>query len=860
MSLELIEKPFLFPGSEGYVAGDILRSLYAQYTDLNPPPTTTSHESSYTSVFASLPIIRRFIGKRDEKKERISRLLEDLKQAVTYDQWYSIAMQLDELQNNNAWKSNPQSDLYDYNLIYSSLMDLRNSRTNGDYKMLLYLIRTTWTRNIGNMGNDQLYRHCYVGTKRLIEEYISECQLALDYLVSSKIDLDDHYLLGMLIQTRKNIGRTALVLSGGSTFGIFHIGVLTTLLEANLLPRIISGSSAGSIIASILCCNTNEEVASLVYSITETKFNIFGIHNSPKDSGKFKSALEHLSHFLKYGTLFDIDGLKETMIEFVGELTFREAYNRTGKILNITVSPTSIHEHTKLLNYLTAPNCLIWSAVCASCSLPGVFPSISIYEKDPRTNETHEWNNDVSMKYVDGSVDGDLPIVRLLEMFNVDHIIAVQVNPHVVPVLKVSVSNVGGEIENELRDKGRRILNNIYDFVTCEVIHYLQILSELDIYKNLSSRVISVLTQKYSGDITILPDFQVLDFLKLFENPTPQFLLDFIIRGARASWPKVTIINNHCRVEFALDKAITALRTRIITSSTNRLLYKSHNSMYESSKKPSPISIPNQHKSTPSTPMKTSAPPLARQNSGYSRGSRRTLISKSIRRSMTSINSLVNGIEENEVSSMDRKNDVVDLYSSNFNTEGTLRRSLSSSSKRIRKAKSSGNFNVTFSEHVSHVHPAQNSEPGDYGKNKKIFELDSPKLISNKMPFEVKEVAQKEPACLPRRSSTSLNSSIVGLNRLKYSASRNNSQYNLNDISIDSFSKDLRRKLIMNSKDQQDNVSSYSSENSFIFKGDSDAESSPERIRDSRRPSMDESEIERAIKLNMKDLDDLYGD
>ena len=46
------------------------------------------------------------------------------------------------------------------------------------------------------------------------------------------------------------------------------------------------------------------------------------------------------------------------------------------------------------------------------------------------------------MKFVDGSVDNDLPITRLLEMFNVDHIIAVQVNPHVVPILRVSVSNI----------------------------------------------------------------------------------------------------------------------------------------------------------------------------------------------------------------------------------------------------------------------------------------------------------------------------------------------------------------------------------------------------------------------------------
>lgn len=252
-------------------------------------------------------------------------------------------------------------------------------------------------------------------------------------------------------------------------------------------------------------------------------------------------------------------------------MTFREAYNRTGKILNITVSPASIHEQTRLLNYITAPNCLIWSAVCASCSLPGVFPSSSVYEKNPKTNEVHEWNNDESMKFMDGSVDNDLPITRLLEMFNVDHIIAVQVNPHVVPVLKVSISNVGGDVENELSYKLKQSLNNVYDFVVSEAIHYLQLLNEMDIYKNLANKTVSLLSQRYSGDITILPEYKWQDFTKILTNPSHEFLLEFICRGAKASWPKMSLIENHCRVEFALDKAISVLRGRIVTSGNYRL-------------------------------------------------------------------------------------------------------------------------------------------------------------------------------------------------------------------------------------------------------------------------------------------------
>lgn len=609
----------------------IIKELFQQYISLHPNDNTTSNNNKQTErtgfSLRSLPIIGNFFPEMDDKKKAIDELLEIQKVTTSYREWYDTSLKLDELLGNNAWKSDPKSDIYDYDLIYKNLNEMRRARLNHDYKLLLYYIRTKWIRNIGNMGDANLYRHAYVGTKKLIEEYVRECQLSLEYLVTNdEVNLNDRYLLGMLIQTRKNIGRTALVLSGGSTFGIFHIGVLTTLFEANLLPRIISGSSAGSIVASILCCHNNEETFELLSTITTKKFNIFDVVDcdTSQIQGSFKKVLYYLGHWIKYGTIFDIEGLQDTMIGFLGDLTFREAYNRTGKILNITVSPASVHEQTRLLNYLTAPNCLIWSAVCASCSVPGIFPSCSVYEKNPKTNEIHEWNNDESMKYVDGSVDNDLPITRLLEMFNVDHIIAVQVNPHVVPILRVSVSNIGGQVENDLIYKMKHLLNNVYDFVSCEAIHYLQLLNELDVYKNLSNKMISILSQNYSGDITIIPEYKMSDFVNLFENPDTEFMLDFICRGAKVSWPKVSIIHNHCSVEFALDKAITILRGRIITSANYRITSNSsgvrRSQLYYKPKQQimnlvtSPVmNDSTQFNTAPATPLKQKQRPLGVQ-------------------------------------------------------------------------------------------------------------------------------------------------------------------------------------------------------------------------------------------------------
>src|SRR3546814_15953970 len=39
-------------------------------------------------------------------------------------------------------------------------------------------------------------------------------------------------------------------LSGGGTLGMFHLGVIKALHQHKLLPRVLSGASAGSIIAS----------------------------------------------------------------------------------------------------------------------------------------------------------------------------------------------------------------------------------------------------------------------------------------------------------------------------------------------------------------------------------------------------------------------------------------------------------------------------------------------------------------------------------------------------------------------------------------------------------------------------------
>lgn len=212
------------------------------------------------------------------------------------------------------------------------------------------------------MGNLKLYKHSHVGTKDLIERYITSALETLVALldISARAGCDvpeTKHILEQVISTRQAFGRSALLLSGGATFGMNHIGVLKTLWEAKLLPRIISGASAGSIVCAVVCTRTDEEIPDLLASFCHGDLAVF------EEEGNEDGLLRKVARFLKIGSLFDISHLTRVMKDMLGDMTFQEAYNRTRRILNICVSSASLYELPRLLNYVTAPNVLIWSAV-----------------------------------------------------------------------------------------------------------------------------------------------------------------------------------------------------------------------------------------------------------------------------------------------------------------------------------------------------------------------------------------------------------------------------------------------------------------------------------------------------------------
>lgn len=281
---------------------------------------------------------------------------------MSYEEWRSCANELDVLEDNNTWKHTFGCDEYHPQVVQERLQQLEEARISCDVSRMLFLVRTALSRDLGKMSNASLYRHSHVGTKDLIDRYITTALETITTLVDLSVHnrcdgLELKYILDQLLAARQAFGRSALLFSGGATFGMNHIGVLKALYEAKLIPRIISGASAGSIVCAVFCTRTDDELPGLLETYAHGNFAVFN------EAGREENIFHKTARFLKFGSFLDISHLANTMRAWLGDMTFQEAYNRTRRILNICVSSAGMYELPRLLNYISAPNVLIWSAV-----------------------------------------------------------------------------------------------------------------------------------------------------------------------------------------------------------------------------------------------------------------------------------------------------------------------------------------------------------------------------------------------------------------------------------------------------------------------------------------------------------------
>ncbi|KAL5118398.1 hypothetical protein ACEQ8H_003748 [Pleosporales sp. CAS-2024a] len=496
-------------------------------------------------------------------------LRKQLQNATSYQDWIHGAQQLDAYLGSDAWKKNPSYSYYDSKTIrrvHEQLVKLRQ-RAESDETIppgqrqpdgqpravedLRALVEACMKNNFCGFENPRLYSETYYGTKDAVQSFIEEAEASLAFLLNTA-QLEPENKRALFKHLGSNFGRTALCLSGGATFAYYHFGIAKALLDAGLLPEVITGTSGGALVAALLCSRTDQELKKLLVPALANR--ITACH---------EDTWTWMKRWYATGARFDsVDWAKKCAWMTRGSMTFKEAYQRSGRILNVSCVPADPHSPTILANYITAPDCVVWSAVLASAAVPGILNPVVLMKKN-RDGSLSPYS--FGHKWKDGSLRTDIPLKALNLHFNVRFSIVSQVNPHINIFFFSSRGSVGSPVTHR-RGRGWRggfIGSALEQYLKLDLNKWLKVLRHLELLpRPLGQDWSEIWLQRFSGTITIWPKSIPSDFVHILSDPTPQRLARMIHVGQQSAFPKLKFIANRAKLERLIQQGRRQYRPR----------------------------------------------------------------------------------------------------------------------------------------------------------------------------------------------------------------------------------------------------------------------------------------------------------
>jgi TAG lipase / lysophosphatidylethanolamine acyltransferase len=490
----------------------------------------------------------------------------------TYEEWLTCQTELNSIQQKDAWFSEDRDPSYDWKALRGHKSDLVRCREACDNRGLAGQLRTHSSRNICRILSAPLYWQSRVRTKNLIESYLFELSVAIRHLARRESIIVAPHLVSsqelkrqLFYDVKQALGRTTLVMQGGATFSLCHLGVVKALHARGLLPQIITGTATGALISALVCTTPTHELGSRLSgeSIDLSAFERSQLRtsNNQKSSGMLSNWSDTISRrikrLLETGHLFDIEILQECAKDNLGDITFADAYAKTGRILNITVALSDVPGMPQLLNYITAPYVFIWSAVVASIATSKMmYGTVSLFCRDENGNPVRFFASDaVSQPHIFGrSVAQEPPLKRIGELFNVNHFIVSQTRPYIIPFIRIQQYGTGFF--------GRGV-SKIITLGLGEALHWLHAADHHGILPAFLSRLLldeAMPGGSHWSKMTITPNFQFRDIFRVFEIPTAVNIEEWSQRGERSVWPAVCELRVRCGVEFELDVAHDSVR------------------------------------------------------------------------------------------------------------------------------------------------------------------------------------------------------------------------------------------------------------------------------------------------------------
>jgi len=440
--------------------------------------------------------------------------------AASYEEWKTAALAYDRKAGHDRWKLAEQSRRYDWASIRQRLECLRGLREAGDNRGLLYCLHEGIHGNIGGMGRPALYDRARFGTKQLIVDYVDEVVSALRHLADPRVDeIGFAEKLDFFRRADHCFGHSAFMMSGSGSLFYFHIGVVRALLEQDLLPNVLSGSSGGAFVGSLLSTHSRAELDDLL------------------DPERLIDRMEHETGHLRRASrlrprVMRIEEIRVIVESLVPDLTFDEA----------------LRLKSRLLNAITTPNVYLREAVLASAAVPGVYPAVALAAKN-HLGEKQPYLP--ARRWVDGSVSDDMPAKRLARLYGVNHYIVSQTNPHVIPFVTDAKRRTDpfSLVRNASVSTARAWVNA----GAASLERPLSLSPSLNRFTNIA---LSVLNQDYIGDINILPPNRFFNPFKVLAYLSAKEILELVDQGQRATWPRIEMIRIQTRISRCLAQIL----------------------------------------------------------------------------------------------------------------------------------------------------------------------------------------------------------------------------------------------------------------------------------------------------------------
>jgi NTE family protein len=233
-------------------------------------------------------------------------------------------------------------------------------------------------------------------------------------------------------------GRTAFVLGGGGLLGAVEVGMLRALLERDIRPDLVLGTSVGALNGLVVASDPTPAVVDRLLDLWRSVAESNDVYGD--------RTWRQVSRAMRTGThLHSSEPLRERLVQEFGELTFAEL---SVEFQCCAASIERAAEHW----FTTGP---VVPAVMASAAVPGLLPPALV-------DGEH---------YLDGGIVNSVPVGRAVEL-GADRIFVLQVGrvdrPLVAPRRPWEVARVSFEIAR--RHRFVREMSELPDGVAAHVL------------------------------------------------------------------------------------------------------------------------------------------------------------------------------------------------------------------------------------------------------------------------------------------------------------------------------------------------------------------------------------------------------